>query len=344
MFHITNGPSRADVAKANKRKYEKIKADPDLLALHEESVRKYKKLRSELMSESEKSVFNAEEAERASEYRATRTPEQHAEIKRKNRELMAADRKARPDFYKAKDKAKLKKRFSDPIKLEAERQRCREKNQRNRDKQKGITVITRPKSIKKQTNVVGSCTVCLCENYSKVYEICRGCRGTEKRIKKQETEVLNFFESNDMFPSLADRKGPCGSSDNRRRVDALFFSGNETRNIVILEIDENQHNNRTPECEMTRMSEIRDQYVGRGIICIRYHPERDDSWATSFNCITQESKATALMAVCTALMEPCITSKTGYEQRYIGYNKARIEQLNTTYTKMQTEQMLIYTK
>lgn len=115
------------------------------------------------------------------------------------------------------------------------------------------------------------CQLCLAFHCSRISPECRDCRVHRGVVNAQEHEVSDYFEDHHMFPSLANQIGRCRETQNRRRADMVFVT-DDTTSVVILEIDENQHNSYTPECEVARMSDIRDQYAGRYIICIRYHP------------------------------------------------------------------------
>ena len=303
--------------------------------------------------------------------------ERYEATKKKRREDMAADRKARPEIFKARDMAKHKKLMENEATAFKERDRQRKKEQRKRDMLKQDKCLHEAwlaaerkrhalrrgpggdeepteenlaKRRKKYNKHNPVCTVCIVSHCSKVYDDCHSCRRHKKYVNHQENEVLNFFEKHEMFPSLTNKKGPCVvDTTNRRRADMLFFAGNDKNNVVILEVDENEHKHYPVECEVARMSDIRDQYTGRHIICIRYNPclkkfEDNVAQASAVEIIREESKKEAFMAVRAALDEPLVVSEMGYTLRYIGYNDSRIKELSSAHSKMQTEAMSVFTQ
>jgi hypothetical protein len=185
------------------------------------------------------------------------------------------------------------------------------------------------------------CEVCTEPHYSRIYDTCRECRGHEKKVKAFETEVIDFFEYNNMYPSLADRKGPCASASTSARAD-LVFSARGASNTVILEVDEGQHMHLTPECEIARMADIRDQYTGTPIVCIRYSPEAGGVLLGQGLRIRPESKEAALLAVRGALVDPTGNSALGYELRFVGYNESRQRELAAVELRMHAEQLQLF--
>jgi hypothetical protein len=139
------------------------------------------------------------------------------------------------------------------------------------------------------------CVACTKMHESREYDLCRECRGLQKWTKAYEMEVAGFFDENELFYSLHDRKGPYNREETNSRAD-FVFDDNDAPNLVIVEVDENQHRDRELKCEIARMADLRDQHPGRPIICIRYNPIRSSHTSTDQKLIAGESKM--LLADC----------------------------------------------
>jgi hypothetical protein len=181
------------------------------------------------------------------------------------------------------------------------------------------------------------CVACTKPHESE-YDTCRECRGLQERIKAYEVEVRDFFEENKLFYSLYDQKGACNREEDKSRAD-FVFDDNDAPNLVIVEVDENQHRDREIRCEIARMAGIRDQFAGRSIICIRYNPLRaSESHTTDRKRILRESKVLLVDCVRYALQAAPSKSVLGYEQVFLGYDESRVTEIIETELLMHTEQ------
>ena len=184
------------------------------------------------------------------------------------------------------------------------------------------------------------CPTCNMKHMSRTYKECQPCRNVQEVIKKQEHEIHTLLNENKLFPSLCDAKGPCASADNRRRPDFVFSSPDLTHTII-LEVDEDYHRSYTPECEMTRLGEVQDQFPEKPVYFIRYHPIRLKG-KSPYTSITKQSKKELLYAlkVVFALPQPKEGElPCGYDICFIGYPGDRVKELSSTRERMQHERM-----
>lgn len=121
-----------------------------------------------------------------------------------------------------------------------------------------------------------ACVHCVLPNILNANDLCRDCEewtcGVRPRLAKQR-EVLQFldyelaehpYDSTDVTPqSLRD-------CDRRERPDVLWDRGDR---VVILEVDEGQHEDRPCECEQTRMMNISQALGCQRTLWIRYNPD-----------------------------------------------------------------------
>jgi hypothetical protein len=90
-----------------------------------------------------------------------------------------------------------------------------------------------------------------------------------RNYKTKENDVVQFIKNTFSEQNwISDRKIPDGCS--RRRPDLLLDLGYQ---IIIVEIDENQHINYGSSCENKRMLELSDDAGKRPIIFIRFNPD-----------------------------------------------------------------------
>jgi hypothetical protein len=90
-----------------------------------------------------------------------------------------------------------------------------------------------------------------------------------RNYKTKEKEVVNFvFKTFPQFTWISDRKIQDGCS--RRRPDLLLDIGEQ---IIIVEIDENQHQDYDCSCENKRLMEISQDLGHRPIVFIRFNPD-----------------------------------------------------------------------
>ena len=90
-----------------------------------------------------------------------------------------------------------------------------------------------------------------------------------RNYKTKEKSVVDFVISNfSNFSWISDKKINDGCS--RRRPDLLLDLGFQ---VIIVEIDENQHNNYDCSCENKRLMEISKDLGHRPIVFIRFNPD-----------------------------------------------------------------------
>lgn len=193
------------------------------------------------------------------------------------------------------------------------------------------------------------CPKCKTTHCSKSYEICGRCRGYEYKTKAEEIEIMELLKANNIFFSSRDQVGPCADKENRRRAD-FVFDGIYTNYIVILEVDENAHrySDYTPDCEISRLDDLRDQYVGKPILFIRFAVERckkrkqsEDNVAV-FNQMKQHSQKMLLCCLKNAFQLPVPEKNEcnfGYIQVYIGYDEKQILELTKNRVRMYSERL-----
>ena len=253
---------------------------------------------------------------------------------------------------------------SDPELLEQVQRVRREKYERERDEGEAYFQRVRrgPPAVyneylrkmrdRSRAMATRTCSVCFEEFRSATYEWCEECRGEDERVKKKkyEIEVNAFFRENKMFCSLRNLKGECNGGVETNAFADFVFKSPGASNIVIVEVDENQHLDRTLECEIARMGKIRDQFAGEsvtgegttgsspgsGIVCIRYNPVLETDSNNGYK-ITDESKELLLDCVRQALESGPSESKLGYDQFFIGYDQSRVAMLLYTELNMHAE-------
>lgn len=87
--------------------------------------------------------------------------------------------------------------------------------------------------------------------------------------KTKEKEVVNYIKIHfDNFTIISDKKIQDGCS--KRRPDILIDLGYQ---VIIIEIDENQHHNYDCSCENKRIMELSQDVGHRPIIFIRFNPD-----------------------------------------------------------------------
>ena len=114
------------------------------------------------------------------------------------------------------------------------------------------------------------CSRCGLEEFiNETNQLCTNCdRFINVKVRK-EIIIKNLFGENAIKYTRWDKKIPEGCSS--RRPDC-FIEGTETN--IIVEIDENQHKNYAPECEIIRMKQLFfDIGTEQGLYVIRYNPD-----------------------------------------------------------------------
>ena len=104
--------------------------------------------------------------------------------------------------------------------------------------------------------------------------------------KTKERAVVDFIKSK--FPDLswvADKRVNGGCS--KRRPDVLLDLGYQ---IVVIEIDENQHTDYDCSCENKRLMELSQDVNHRPIVFIRFNPDEYTQEETITSCWGQDKK------------------------------------------------------
>ena len=133
------------------------------------------------------------------------------------------------------------------------------------------------------------CSIC-CERFleSDEMKICSDCMNIEDnggvsiKTKRKEISVKNFLEENSIHYDIYDKKVKGGCS--KRRPDFVI----ETKwGSIILEVDENQHKQKTYNChcEVVRMRQLYFDIGTEKLLIIRYNP---DSYIPSYGKILSE--------------------------------------------------------
>ncbi len=198
-----------------------------------------------------------------------------------------------------------------------------------------------------------TCPICDKRHGSKDSDWCRDCRTGMKRTKVYETEVANFFLANGMLWSSSNEKPGCDGKDADTNVRPDFiFKAPGTPNIVIVEVDEDQHRSYPLECEIARMAKVRDAAAresavgigatgspGMGIIVIRYNPERTllINRERDKVAITRASKELLLDCLRQALQRGPSNAILGYEQVFLNYDESRVVMFLHTELRMNAE-------
>ncbi len=263
--------------------------------------------------------------------------------KKKKSEWMKQDRKNNPEKYRQKDKAKYEKIMNCPTKREKENERCKAKNKKYRQENDMSEYDRQRREIKKQrlTDGYKKCPICS-DIHTCATDLCHEHDLQQKGILRQEMEIKQILVDMGFYPSLHDRKGPCGDSNNLRRADFVFASNDINYNII-LEVDEDAHSSYTPECEIGRLADLRDQYPGKPIFFVRYGVERLKGANKYRRAVSSKSKKKLKNCLETVFSLPPPGDNElplGYSIVYIGYTQVQIDLLTRTHDKMQHEKMI----
>ncbi len=121
-----------------------------------------------------------------------------------------------------------------------------------------------------QNVVEQPCKSCGLSFYIKEGNLCNDCSTfiTQKVTKIQETKVKMLLEVNG-FKFIQDRPPTDGCY--KYRPDFQIDAGHS---MIIVEVDENQHQSYACECEMGRMISIFQDYGGMPVTFVRYNPDK----------------------------------------------------------------------
>lgn len=255
---------------------------------------------------------------------------------------MKRDRELNPEKYKEKDKAKRARLMEDPEKAEKERERQRLKEQIRRasaEPEEAAAYNRERREIKRQrlTDGFKKCPICDDVHESKDSEFCQAHRKQQEHIRMYEYEVDKALEEWGFYPSLKDKKGPCGDSKNLRRTDRVFYA-DDCAYTILLEIDEDWHKGYPINCEVSKMADLRDQFLGKPLLFIRYGVKRRSHKQPTQRFITKASLKELRKTLEFAFSKKNATpNQLGYEVWYIGYPKDRIEKLENFHLEAQKE-------
>ena len=174
--------------------------------------------------------------------------------------------------------------------------------------------------------------VCCCSKQVKrkkgdpLSHLCAECRSSEtgqkmQRIKSWELEVADWLNDEGLVWSYSNKKLPCAPTT--RYPDYLFIAKDH---VVLLEVDEHQHSDRDPACELARLSELMDSIGTMNMHVIRYNPHTGD-----------DNRRSALISAIRSAIDynQGARSDSGMHVQYLGYSASRIQLLELTAHQMQ---------
>ena len=100
-----------------------------------------------------------------------------------------------------------------------------------------------------------------------------------KNYKTKEKCVAEYIQSHSTYPWICDKKIQDGCS--RRRPDLMVDLGFQ---VIIVEIDENQHMHYDKTCENKRMMELSQDVGHRPIVMIRFNPDEYTDTEKNSSC------------------------------------------------------------
>ena len=181
------------------------------------------------------------------------------------------------------------------------------------------------------------CIICKSVRLPRKEGVCWECDNTSVRTRKKrkeriEKKIRSALHSSGFRSSYVDMPLPC--QPNKRRVDMSFLYyashlGNFETHAVLLEVDEHQHRGYSIDCEISRMSEIKDQYKCP-IHFIRFNPHSLDKDEICFENLIQTLKHAAENNL--AQNEP-----DGIKVTYIGYTMDREHKIYERWQKRHSE-------
>ncbi len=158
---------------------------------------------------------------------------------------------------------------------------CIHQIRRSECKQCEGTAICKHKKYKTRCKECGGSELCKsswCETIasSKYDHYCVFCyihlfpnKPLSRNYKTKEKAVVDYIKNTfDMCDWLCDKQVPDGCS--KRRPDMLLDLGNQ---VIIIEIDENQHQQYDCSCENKRLMEISQDLNHRPVVFIRFNPD-----------------------------------------------------------------------
>jgi len=101
--------------------------------------------------------------------------------------------------------------------------------------------------------------------------------------------------------------------------------------VVLLEVDEHQHQNYNASCEISRISEIMDSIDASNLHVIRYNQHAKGTTTKSKKAILKEVLQTALSTNLGKFND------TGCVVQYVGYSEDRIQHLDQLTCELQNK-------
>ena len=116
-------------------------------------------------------------------------------------------------------------------------------------------------------DAIGKCEYCNPETYNR------------RRLEKQNA-LMEYLDKHKLPGTSTDKivdGGVCG----KERPDRIYDCGEF---VIILECDENQHKERSCECEQTRMVNIAQSFGGTPVYFIRFNPDHYSPYDDEADC------------------------------------------------------------
>ena len=103
--------------------------------------------------------------------------------------------------------------------------------------------------------------------------LCNYCNPTTIKVARlvKQTKLMDYLNSRGLVGNSTDKIVDSGECT-KRRPDRVYHCPDGS--ILILECDENQHRERSCECEQQRMVEISQNYGGSPVYFIRWNPDK----------------------------------------------------------------------
>ena len=160
-------------------------------------------------------------------------------------------------------------------------------NYNSRDQKKSIFCKEHSKpgmiNVKNKSCKNSWCTTQVSKNANKYKNLCLRCfihefpdQKISRNYKIKETHVTDYIK--ETFPNKFTFDKTVGGCS-RRRPDAYL---DLLTHIIIVEIDENQHQNYDSTCEIARINELFTDLGDRPIVFIRFNPDEYDDKPSSF--------------------------------------------------------------
>lgn len=219
---------------------------------------------------------------------------------------------------------------------------CKEKNciiqpQYNYEKEKTGLYCSNHKKLGMIDVKSPKCQICKMTCVERKRVICFSCRSQTAKIKRRETVILEALNSDETLRKYTsqDQAHPCAKQMGlgKYRVD---FSWELPDKVIILEVDENEHQNYNVECEQKRIHQLHEIFA-KPLLIFRYNP--DHVWVTmgkrKRNAADSEKHAWLVSQLVLVLqskfddIDKCVIVRGSDEMKvlYAGYSEKRIDEL-----------------